>query len=816
MMNRSVVALLIVSTLAIVAGPSLMVVDVADADVPYSVDVYHGDQRFDGSIIGTSSLQIDTVSQTEGTKYIIRGGSPIQEYDDLVLRINPAGSSGFSLKVELIYAGDDPSVMGFIDTTGVVFGLTSGDSETRSVMVTKDSPGTILGSLSSGVDYKISVSVPFNPEIEGGNWIFDETPLPVMDTGFRITVTNPDYVKVSFDANKGSVSADPVLVEVGERYGDLPTPSRSGYVFDGWYTFTTGGVRITSDTIVTIADDHTLYAHWSYIPTPTPDPKPEPPTPSEPEHSESIGEDGSKTESEKETTVDGDRITTIEKETNTKTDGSSIVTESKTVTEKTETGTESMTESTSTSKDSQGNITSVTETSTKVTVDGDTVTTITDSVVRDPQGNVISEDRSESTEVSKGEGVKESSSSTTTVTSEGTVMKETVSQIVDNDGHLTTSSVTSEIHTDNDGNTVKIITTESLAEETVVSGGKVTKIDSTVITKDADGNILTNDKVSEERSITVSGKETITSSNIVTESRDTDNELISITETVSETRQSPGSDIITDFNEKVTTPDGQTKVSEGISSTTGDYSITTVAVTITENGNSSSNAKTTLNYLGTAVLDAPDVDLAYGHSVKTTSSMGVDDVERNVRVTSGNGVSAVATSVAFGKMSSLSMGLYIEGSVGSLRYDPDACGSFASSGKDVTITMLKDAVDVLTEAQKEVVGKTGFVSVSAYAGSEYVTDLGGTVTISFSFDMGQGSFAAYYVADDGSTEKVSFTYDRQSGMVSMKSGHHSIYAMLPVEEPVPEGGSSDNTVPIVISIIVVLVIVAAVALVRRS
>lgn len=42
--------------------------------------------------------------------------------------------------------------------------------------------------------------------------------------------------------------------------GSLPTPTRSGYSFDGWYTAANGGIKITETTTVTT--DITLYAHW--------------------------------------------------------------------------------------------------------------------------------------------------------------------------------------------------------------------------------------------------------------------------------------------------------------------------------------------------------------------------------------------------------------------------------------------------------------------------------------------------------------------------------------------------------------------------
>ena len=43
--------------------------------------------------------------------------------------------------------------------------------------------------------------------------------------------------------------------------GTLATPTKTGYTFDGWYTASGGGTKITSST--TITENKTLYAHWA-------------------------------------------------------------------------------------------------------------------------------------------------------------------------------------------------------------------------------------------------------------------------------------------------------------------------------------------------------------------------------------------------------------------------------------------------------------------------------------------------------------------------------------------------------------------------
>ena len=68
-------------------------------------------------------------------------------------------------------------------------------------------------------------------------------------------------VVVSFDANGGSVSQSSITAYVSDSYGQLPTPSRTGYKFEGWVT--ADGVAVTSSTAVSDDSDHTLYAKWS-------------------------------------------------------------------------------------------------------------------------------------------------------------------------------------------------------------------------------------------------------------------------------------------------------------------------------------------------------------------------------------------------------------------------------------------------------------------------------------------------------------------------------------------------------------------------
>ena len=67
---------------------------------------------------------------------------------------------------------------------------------------------------------------------------------------------------VTFDATGGQVSPEEENVTYTLNYGELPTPTRLGYTFEGWYTDPNNGIKVTSSTTVTTTKNHKLYAHW--------------------------------------------------------------------------------------------------------------------------------------------------------------------------------------------------------------------------------------------------------------------------------------------------------------------------------------------------------------------------------------------------------------------------------------------------------------------------------------------------------------------------------------------------------------------------
>jgi len=81
----------------------------------------------------------------------------------------------------------------------------------------------------------------------------------------------PITVTVVFDGQGGTVSPASKDVTTCQPYGTLPTLTRTGYLFVGWFTATSGGERMIDSTTMTELSDHTLYAQWMVTPVLTGD-----------------------------------------------------------------------------------------------------------------------------------------------------------------------------------------------------------------------------------------------------------------------------------------------------------------------------------------------------------------------------------------------------------------------------------------------------------------------------------------------------------------------------------------------------------------
>lgn len=84
-----------------------------------------------------------------------------------------------------------------------------------------------------------------------------------LETTFTLSKKSCTTTKtVRLNANGGKVSPASKVVTCGKTYGTLPTPTRTGYDFDGWYTRQSSGIKVDKNTSVGTNPPTTLYAHW--------------------------------------------------------------------------------------------------------------------------------------------------------------------------------------------------------------------------------------------------------------------------------------------------------------------------------------------------------------------------------------------------------------------------------------------------------------------------------------------------------------------------------------------------------------------------
>ncbi|PJM75388.1 InlB B-repeat-containing protein [Bifidobacterium simiarum] len=96
----------------------------------------------------------------------------------------------------------------------------------------------------------------------GGTHVVAETTMTTADNVTLYAHWTANTYTVTFNAVGGSVSPLSKKVQYESAYGTLPTPTRAGYTFVGWYTLPVDGTNVTADSKLTDLRNVTLYAHW--------------------------------------------------------------------------------------------------------------------------------------------------------------------------------------------------------------------------------------------------------------------------------------------------------------------------------------------------------------------------------------------------------------------------------------------------------------------------------------------------------------------------------------------------------------------------
>ena len=99
----------------------------------------------------------------------------------------------------------------------------------------------------------------------GGSQVVASTKVSITANQTLYAHWTANQYTVTFNANADGVTVNPAskTVEYDSAYGDLPSPTRAGYSFAGWFTAATGGTQVTPSTIVAVTSAQTLYARWT-------------------------------------------------------------------------------------------------------------------------------------------------------------------------------------------------------------------------------------------------------------------------------------------------------------------------------------------------------------------------------------------------------------------------------------------------------------------------------------------------------------------------------------------------------------------------
>ena len=120
-------------------------------------------------------------------------------------------------------------------------------------------------------DFGSTVTAPAAPTRTGYTFVAWSPALPSTMPANNLTLTaqwTANTYTVTFDANGGDAPTPASITATYDAaYGTLATTARAGFIFGDWFTAAVGGTQVTSGTMVTIGENHTLYAQWiQYLP----------------------------------------------------------------------------------------------------------------------------------------------------------------------------------------------------------------------------------------------------------------------------------------------------------------------------------------------------------------------------------------------------------------------------------------------------------------------------------------------------------------------------------------------------------------------
>ena len=200
----------------------------------------------------------DTSNHQSGTVAVC--GNSLVRYRNVITPTNSYPIVGFRPVLEVLNPGTLGSEGLKVVTLDLGGGKLGGSSDAIHIIVKNGSKFTAPAS--GGLTRPAGDTGSYFMWLDSnGNSYAPGASVPADVTELTVQWTAPTYT-VTLHANGGSVSPASVTTGADGKLASLPTPTRSSYSFNGWYTEKNGGTKVTTDTV--FSANTTVYAHWTY------------------------------------------------------------------------------------------------------------------------------------------------------------------------------------------------------------------------------------------------------------------------------------------------------------------------------------------------------------------------------------------------------------------------------------------------------------------------------------------------------------------------------------------------------------------------